>query len=93
MTKKTKKEAIAIFERAGYTYLGMKDRGWGYKEYTFTHPEHRHELTYTLSTLLIKASYLDTKMWYDASQEELKQGIQQELFSDTEIELHYAIVN
>ena len=89
----TKKEALSVFERAGYTYVGLKDSGWGCKEYTFTHPEHQHELTYTLSLLRSKARHLDNKMWLDAQREELRQGIQQELFSDTEIELHYSIVN
>ena len=89
----TKKEAIAIFERAGYTFTGYKDAGWGEKKYHFTHPGFDGENCYDLSLLRFQARRLDMKMWYDAFLEEQKQGIQQELFSDTEIELHYAIVN
>ena len=33
----TKKEALAIFKRmAGYTFVGYKDTGYGFKAYCFT---------------------------------------------------------
>ena len=89
----TKKEAIAIFERAGYTYIGYKDAGWGEKLYHFTHPNIPGEDVYHLSLLRLKARRLDTKMWYEAYEAELRAGIQEELFTDVEIESHYAIVN
>ena len=93
-----KKEAIATFERAGYTYLGFKDAGWGEKFYTFLAPcdsitGGNSVLTYTLKLLRNKAQFLEYKMWQEAYEAELKAGIQEELFSDVEIESHYIIVN
>ena len=89
----TKKEAIAIFERAGYTFTGFKDAGWGEKRYHFTHPNIHGEDAYDLSLLRMKARRLDTKMWLEAHHARLREGIQEELFTDVEIESHYAIVN
>ena len=89
----TKKEAIAIFERAGYTFTGYKDAGWGEKYYHFTHPNIQGEDAYHLGLMRIKARHLDMKMWLDAHRARLREGIQEELFTDTEIETHYAIVN
>ena len=89
----TKKEAIAIFERAGYTYIGYKDAGWGEKMYHFTHPNIPGEDAYDLKLLRNKAQLLEYKMWQEAYEAELRAGIQEELFSDVEIESHYAIVN
>ena len=89
----TKNEAIATFERAGYTYTGYKDAGWGEKLYHFTHPSFPGEDCYHLSLLRDKARRLDHAMWYEAFEAELKAGIQEELFTDTEIESNYAIVN
>ena len=89
----TKKEAIAIFERAGYAYTGFKNVGWGAKMYHFTHPKIEGEITYSLPLVRSRARTLDLNMWLDARRAELKAGIQQELFSDIEIEECYAIVN
>ena len=89
----TKKEAIAIFERAGYTFTGYKDVGWGGKQYHFTHPKIHGELSYGLSLLRSRARYHDFRMWHEQFQEELRQGIQQTLFTDTEIEHCYEIQN
>ena len=89
----TKNEAIAIFERAGYTYTGYKNAGWGEKLYHFTHPNIRGEDSYHLGVMRSKARTLDIRMWHDAFLAELKQGIQQELFSDWEVEENYAILN
>ena len=89
----TKQQAIAVFERAGYTFTGFKDSGWGEKRYHFTHPKIHGEDCYDLSLLRIKARQLDNKMWYDGYLAELKQGIQQELFTDVEIEHCYEITN
>ena len=89
----TKKEAIAVFERAGYTFIGYKDAGWGEKLYHFTHPNIPGEDAYHLGLMRDKARRLDNKMWYEAYEAELKAGIQEELFTDVEIESHYAIVN
>ena len=89
----TKKEAIATFERAGYTFTGFKDIGWGAKYYHFTHPKIEGEITYSLSMVRKRAGHLDLKMWLDQRRAELEAGIQQELFSDIEIEEQYAIVN
>ena len=89
----TKNEAIATFKRAGYTFTGYKDAGWGEKRYHFTHPNTPGEDSYYLGTLRGKARLLDLRMWHDAHLAELKQGIQQELFSDWEIEETYAILN
>ena len=89
----TKNEAIAIFKRAGYTFTGYKDAGWGEKRYHFTHPGFQGENVYDLSLLRFQAHRFDVKMWYDEFQAELKQGIQEELFTDIEIEAYYAIEN
>ena len=89
----TKKEAIAVFERAGYTYTGFKNAGWGEKRYHFTHPKVHGESYYDLSLLRYQARRFDMKMWLDARRVELEAGVQQELFSDIEIEENYAIVN
>ena len=89
----TKKEAIAIFERAGYTFTGFKDAGWGEKRYHFTHPNIPGENSYDLALLRRKARMLDVQMWHDQFREQLKQGIQQTLFTDTEIEYCYEIQN
>ena len=89
----TKTEAIAIFERAGYTFIGYKDAGWGEKMYHFTHPSIPGEDAYHLGLLRSKARRLDHKMWLDAYEAKLRAGVQEDLFSDTEIETHYAIVN
>lgn len=89
----TKKEAIAIFERAGYTFTGYKNVGWGAKMYHFTHPKIHGDVIYSLTLVRQRARQLDTKMWLDARRAELEAGIQQELFSDIEIEEQYAIVN
>ena len=89
----TKKEAIAIFERAGYTFTGFKDAGWGEKRYHFTHPKFDGETIYDLPLLRTRARHLDMKMWLDAQDALLREGIQEELFSDTGIEIHYSIVN
>lgn len=89
----TKNEAIAIFERAGYTFTGYKDAGWGEKQYHFTHPKIHGETTYDLACLRKRARLLDIRMWHEQWQEELRQGIQQTLFSDSEIELRYEVQN
>ena len=94
----TKKEAIAIFERAGYTYKGFNDIGWGEKFYCFENPNTveftaNHYSTFTLGRMRSRARTLDAKMWLDAHRARLREGIQEELFTDTEIETHYAIVN
>ena len=62
----TKKEAIAVFERAGYTFTGFKDAGWGEKLYHFTHPNIHGEDVYHLGLMRSKARRLDNKMWLDA---------------------------
>ncbi len=89
----TKNEAIAIFERAGYTFTEYKDTGYGFKAYHFTHPNFTGEVKYDLSLLRKKARHLDIKMWHDEYVAELKRGIQQTLFSDFEIEYNYFIEN
>ena len=89
----TKKEAIAVFERAGYTFTGYKNAGWGEKRYHFTHPNIHGEDAYDLNLLRKKARHLDTKMWLEQHRAELAAGIQEELFTDTEVEYHYAIQN
>ena len=89
----TKTECLRVFERAGYTFVGYSDTGYGYKAYHFTHPDVRGEVEYSLSLLRIKARHLDMRMWLDARNAELKAGIQETLFSDSEIECHYAIQN
>lgn len=88
-----KRESIAIFERAGYTFTGYKDAGWGEKRYHFTHPNTHGETTYDLPLLRSKARMLDIRMWHEEFKAELRKGIQQELFTDSEIEYHYAITN
>ena len=93
MYQLTKKEAIAIFERAGYTYTGYKDAGWGVKQYHFTHPKIHGETCYGLSLMRFQARRHDMRMWHEQFQEELRQGIQQTLFCDWEYEDHYAIQN
>ena len=89
----TKKEALAIFKRAGYTFVGYKDTGYGFKAYCFTHPNIHGETEYDLSLLRKKAGLLDIQMWHDEYREQLRQGIQETLFSDTEIEYCYTIEN
>ena len=89
----TKTEAIAIFERAGYTFVGYKDVGWGLKRYTFTHPKIHGETEFDLGLLRRKARMLDIQMWHDQYMAELKQGIQESLFTDMEIEYYYTIEN
>lgn len=89
----TKKEAIAIFERAGYIFTGYKDAGWGEKRYHFTHPKTQGENCYDLSLLRYQARRFDMKMWLEEQDAKLKAGIQEELFADWEIEEQYAIVN
>ena len=89
----TKNEAIRTFERAGYTFVGYKDAGWGEKRYHFTHPNIHGEDCYDLNLLRNKARHLDTKMWLEEHHAKLRAGIQEELFSDTEVECHYAIMN
>ena len=89
----TKAEAIAVFERAGYTFTGYKDAGWGEKYYHFTHPNIQGEDAYHLGLMRSKARTLDLKMWLDAHRARLREGIQEELFSDTEIECDYQILN
>ena len=89
----TKTEALAIFKRAGYTFIGYKDTGWGCKQYYFTYPNVRGEVSYDLSLLRKRARHLDIKMWHDEYKEQLRQGIQESLFSDMEIEYNYFIEN
>ena len=89
----TKKEAIAVFERAGYTFTGYKDAGWGEKRYHFTHPNIHGEDCYDLRLLRNKARLLDIRMYMAEILREQKMGIQQTLFSDFEYETHYAITN
>ena len=89
----TKKEAIAVFERAGYTFTGFKNAGWGEKRYHFTHPNIHGENSYSLSLLRYQAHRFDMKMWLDARHAELEAGIQEELFCDWEIEENFAIQN
>ena len=89
----TKKEAISIFQRAGWTFTGYKETGWGEKRYHFTHPNIRGEDCYDLSLLRKRARTLDIKMWCEQHRAELRKGIQEELFSNSEIEIHYAITN
>ena len=60
----TKKEAIAIFERAGFTFIGFNDIGWGEKFYVFENPSTETYTgvaysTYDLSHLRKKARFLD----------------------------------
>ena len=80
----TKKEAIAIFERAGYTFTGFKNAGWGEKRYHFTHPKVHGETYYDLTLLRYQARRFDMKMWLDIQRAKLKAGIQQELFGPYE---------
>ena len=89
----TKTEAIAIFERAGYTFIGYKDTGWGCKQYYFTYPDVRGEVSYDLPLLRKRARHLDIKMWHDEYKEQLRLGIQESLFTDSEIEYNYFIEN
>ena len=89
----TKKDAINIFKRAGYTYTGYKNAGWGEKRYHFTHPNIQGETIYDLSLLRRRARMLDIQMWHDEYREELKRGIQECLFTDFEIEYNYFIEN
>ncbi len=90
----TKTEALAIFKRAGYTFIGYKDTGWGCKQYYFTHPNIQGtEVSYDLPLLRKRARHLDIKMWHDEYKEQLRQGIQETLFTDTEIECNYFIEN
>ena len=89
----TKNEALRIFERAGYTFTGYKDIGWGAKHYHFTHPNVHGEISYGLAGLRSRARHLDIKMWHDQYREELRQGIQETLFTDMEIEYNYTIDN
>ena len=89
----TKTEALAIFKRAGYTFIGYKDTGWGCKQYYFTYPNVRGEVSYDLSLLRKRARHLDIKMWHDEYKEQLRQGIQETLFTDMEIECNYFIEN
>ena len=72
----TKREAIAIFERDGYTFTGYKDAGWGEKLYHFTHPNIPGEDAYHLSLLRYKARRLDNKMWLEEQDALLRNGIQ-----------------
>ena len=88
-----KQEAIRVFERAGYTFVGYKDAGWGEKRYHFTHPNIHGEDCYDLNLLRQKARHLDTKMWLEQHYAKLDAGIQEELFFDWEIEEQYAIMN
>ena len=90
----TKTEAIAIFERAGYTYTGYKKASWGSSYYHFTHPKVQGtDVSYDLSLLRKRARHLDIKMWHDEYKEQLRQGIQESLFTDMEIECNYFIEN
>ena len=89
----TKNEALAVFKRAGYTFTEYKDTGYGFKAYHFTHPNIHSEISYGLAGLRSRARHLDIKMWHDQYREELRQGIQETLFSDTEIEYYYTIEN
>ena len=89
----TKQEAIKVFERAGYTFTGFKDAGWGEKRYHFTHPNIHGETIYDLSLLRFQARRLDMKMWLEQHRAKLAAGIQEELFSDWEVEEQYAILN
>ena len=87
----TKKEAIAVFERAGYKFIGFNDIGWGEKFYVFENPNTEEFTgnaysTFTLSRLRSKARHLDTQMWLEQHRARLREGIQEELFSDWEIE-------
>jgi len=88
-----KQQAIAIFERAGYTFTGYKDGGWGEKRYHFTHPNFPGEDCYDLGLLRRKARLLDIQMWHDEQRAQLKFGIQETLFQDWEVEENYAITN
>ena len=93
-----KKEAIAVLERAGFKFQGYNDIGWGEKFYVFENPETEEYVgnaysTFTLGRLRAKARHLDMKMCMDARRAELEAGIQEELFTDWEIEENYAIVN
>jgi len=89
----TKNEAIKEFERNGYTFTGYKDAGWGEKRYHFTYSNIPGEDCYTLSLMRDKARRLGYAREYKEYVAELNRGIQQELFSDVEIELHYSIAN
>ena len=89
----SKNKALAIFKRAGYTFTGYKDCGWGEKRYHFTHPNIIGETIYDLPLMRKRARMLDIQMWHDEYRAELKQGIQQDLFSDMEIECNYFIEN
>ena len=89
----TKKECLRVFERAGYTFVGYSDTGYGFKAYHFTHPNFRGEVEYCLSLLRQKARQLDTRMWLDEQDRKLREGIQETLFFDWEYEDKYAITN
>ena len=89
----TKIEALAVFKRAGYVFTGYKDAGWGEKRYHFTHPNFPGEDCYDLSLLRSKARRLDIQMDYDEYQVQLKNGIQESLFTDFEIECFYNVEN
>ena len=87
----TKKEAIAIFERAGFTFIGFNDIGWGEKFYVFENPDTETYTgvaysTYDLSHLRKRARFLDHQMWLEQQRAELAAGIQEELFTDVEVE-------
>ena len=89
----TKNEALDIFKRAGYTFTGYKDTGWGEKRYFFTHPSFPGEDCYDLSLLRVKARMFDIQMWHDEFKARLKHGIQESLFTEMEIECNYTIEN
>jgi hypothetical protein len=80
----TKTEALAVFKRAGYTFTGYKDTGWGCKHYYFSHPKLQGETSYDLALLRKRARHLDIKMWHDEYKAQLRAGIQQELFGPYE---------
>ena len=94
----TKNEAIRVFERAGYTFVGYNDIGWGQKFYVFENPNTEEFTgnaysTFTLSRLRSKARHLDHNMWLEQHLAKLANGIQEELFADWEIEENFAIEN
>ena len=92
-TPLNKDQSIRVFERAGFTFTGYKDAGWGVRRYHFTHPSFSGEDSYDLGCLRMKARMLDIRMWHDEQRARMKFGIQEELFHDWEIEENYAITN
>ena len=87
----TKQEAIRVFERAGFKFIGFNDIGWGEKFYVFENPSTETYTgvaysTYDLSHLRKRARFLDHQLWLEEHRAKLEAGIQEELFTDVEIE-------